>query len=124
MAIKVATTTVINDSRELQNITGASGVYDDFHPSSSSITTVLDFNKPVMTRTMGSNITFTEASKAVGRNSILLLDRSAIGYTPTFSANVKFAEGTTPTWSDHRYWQIGFICWDATTVRAAAVGYD
>jgi len=124
MAIKVASTTVINDSRVLQNLAGASGKYTDFHPTVTSISTVINFAKPVMTSTMSSNVTFSESNKGVGRHSILLLDTNTAGYTPTFSGNVEWANDTTPTWSDHRYWHISMWCWDATYVRAVAAGYN
>jgi hypothetical protein len=125
MALKISGTEVVNNSRALTNITGASGVYDGFHPSVSSITNALDMNKPVMTLTMSANVTFTESNKSAGRSALLILDRSAAGYTPSFSANVKWPSGgTTPVWSDHRYWNIALVCWDSTIIRASAVGFD
>jgi len=124
MAIKVASTTVIDNSRVLTNLVGASGNYTSFYPTITAVSSVLNFTKPVMTLTMTSNVTFSESNKGQGRNSILLLDRNTSGYTPSFSANVNWAEDTEPTWSDHRYWHISMWCWSNTVVRAAAVGYD
>jgi len=124
MALKISGTEVVNNSRALVNITGASGSYDGFHANVNTITTVLDLNEPVMILTMSGNVTFTESNKSVGRSSMLILDRSASGHTPTFSSNIKWPGGSTPTWSDHRYWNIGLLCWDSTTIRATAVGFD
>jgi hypothetical protein len=118
MAIKVAGTTVIDDSRVLQNITGTTGVYSDWHPGVDTITTVIDFDKPMMKLAMTGNVTFTESNKAVGKSCVLVLDTSTTPYAPTFSANIKFS--STPTWSSSRFWIITFVAWDATTVRATA----
>jgi hypothetical protein len=125
MAIQVSGTTVIDNSRILQNIAGINGVYDNLQPDVSAIGTVIDFNTPMMTKTLSSNTTFSESNKATGHSAILLLDTTTSNYDPTFSSNVKFpTDGTVPTWDDHRYWVISFVCFDGTTVRAAAVGYD
>jgi len=118
MAIKVAGTTVIDDSRVLQNITGTTGVYSDWHPGMDTITTVIDFDKPMMKLAMTGNVTFTESNKAAGKSCVLVLDTSTTPYAPTFSANIKFS--STPTWSSSRFWIITFVAWDATTVRATA----
>jgi hypothetical protein len=125
MAIKISSTEVIDNSRVLQNITGANGTYTNFHAAATTITTVINFSTPVMTLTMSGNVTFSESNKGAGKTAILILDTSASGHTPTFSANVKWpGAGTAPTWSDSRYWEIAFVCWDSTTVRATAVGFD
>ena len=125
MAIKISGTEVINDSRALVNITGADGVYSQFHPSMQTVaTTLLDFSDPVQYQLMTANRTYTESNKATGRHSLFLLDTSATGYTPTFSSNIKWAEGTEPTWASYRYWMIPMQCVDATIVRASAAGYE
>ena len=125
MAIKISGTEVINDSRALVNITGADGVYSQFHASMQTVaTTLLDFSDPVQYQLMTANRTYTESNKATGRHSLFLLDTSATAYTPTFSSNIKWAEGTEPTWSSYRYWMIPMQCVDATIVRAAAAGYE
>lgn len=118
MAVKIAGTTVIDDSRILQNITNTTGVYTDWHPAADTITTVIDFDKPMMKLAMTGNVTFTESNKAAGKSCVLILDTSTTPHTPTFSANVKFT--STPTWSGSRFWIITFVAWDATTVRATA----
>jgi len=125
MAIKVTGTTVIDNSRVLQNITGANGVYNNFHPASTAITSVIDFSTPFMTLTMSGNVTFTESNKSAGRTAILILNTNSTPFAPTFSANIKWpAGGTAPTWSTYRYWEISFVCWDATIVRAVSAGFS
>lgn len=122
MAIKINGTTVITDGRTL-DVTGASGKFDDLRTSLTGIGTVINFNTPLMTKTMTANTTFTESNKSTGRASVLLLDTSSTGHTPTFSSNIKWPADTTPTWVNNRYWNIGFVCWDNTTVRAVANGF-
>jgi len=125
MAIKISGTEVINDSRALVNITGADGVYSQFHASMQTVaTTLLDFSDPVQYQLMTANRTYTESNKSIGRHSLFLLDTSSTGYTPTFSSNIKWAEGAEPTWASYRYWMIPMQCVDATIVRAAAAGYE
>jgi hypothetical protein len=123
MAIKVASTTVINNSRKLENVTDMVGTYGDFFPNSTTITTELDFTKPRMTLNMSGNVTFTATGFLVGRASNLILDRSTSGHTPSFPASIEFSPGT-PTWADHRYWIISFLCTTGSTARAFAVGYN
>jgi hypothetical protein len=124
MAIKISSTEVIDNSRVLQNIAGANGVYNNFHAASVAITTVLNFALPVMSLTMSGPVTFTESNKLLGRSALLLLDTSATAYTPTFSANIKWQNATTPTWGDYQYWQIALQCVDGTNVRGIALGYE
>lgn len=124
MAIKISGTEVIDNARALQNITGANGTYGDFYAPISIITTAIDFATPMMGLSMTGNATFTESNKSAGRSAMLLLDTSSSGHTPTFSANIKWNGGTTPTWGDARYWQIALQCIDGTTVRGTALGYE
>jgi hypothetical protein len=121
MAFKVGTSTVINGARNF-TVTGASGRYDDLRAEVATITTVLNFNTPMMSVVLGSSTTFTESNKELGKIATLLLDRSASGHTPTFSANVQWANDSVPSWSTYRYWTISFVCWDSTIVRAVASG--
>lgn len=123
MAIKISSTEVISNIRHLKNITSASGKYDDLRTPLSTINTVIDFNTPIMNKVMTANTTFTESNKGLGKTSVLILDTSSSGHTPTFSANIKWAEDTTPAWADYRYWHIGMVGWNSTTVRAVAKGY-
>lgn len=124
MALKISGTEVISDDRALVNITGASGVYNDFHPNTDTIVNSIDFNEAVATLTMPGAVSFTEANKQAGRTTMLLLDTTSSGYSPTFTANIKWANGITPTWGDNRYWQINLTCADSTTVRASAIGFE
>lgn len=124
MAIKISGTEVISNTRTLENITGANGIYTGFHPVETAITTVLNFATPMMSLTMSGNVTFSESNKAAGRSAMLLLDTSSDTHTPTFSANIKWQGGTTPTWGDYRFWQIALQCIDGTTVRGIALGYE
>lgn len=124
MAIKISGTEVISTGRALVNITGASGLYSDFRSSVSSITNTINFNLPTMSVTMSSDTTFTESNKAAGKSVFLLLDTSSNSRVPTFSSNIKWKSGTTPTWSGYRYWQIALQCIDATIVRGVAVGFE
>ena len=115
---------VIDNSRVLQNITGANGVYNNFHPVSTPITAVIDFELPVMSLTMSGNIAFIESNKLLGRSALLLLDTSVNGYTPDFSLNIKWLNGITPTWPNYQYWQIALQCVDDTNIRGVALGYE
>lgn len=123
MAIKISGTTVINNSRALENVINLSGTYNDFFPNSSTITTELDLSKPLMTLTMSSNTTFTATGFLGGRTSTLVLDTSASAHTPTFPASIEFSPGT-PTWSGSRYWTISFLAISGSAARAFAVGYS
>lgn len=122
MAIKVSGTTVIDNSRILQNITNTTGIYTNWHPEADTITTVIDFDKPMMKLAMTGNVTFTESNKAAGKTCVLILDTSTSAHTPTFSANIKFP--STPSWSSSRIWIISFTAWDGTTARATALPFS
>lgn len=100
-----------------------SGFYRNLHPAITSLGTAIDFAEPMMTKVLTINTTFTETNKAQGRTAMVIIDRSASNYTPTFSANVKWNNATTPTWSSYRYWIISMNCYDSTYVFAAAIGY-
>lgn len=125
MAIKISSTEVVSDSRALVNITGATGVYTEFHPAVSAVSSSqINFNIPVNTSTLTANVTFSETNKEEGRTILLLLDTSPNFHTPTFSSNIKWSSNITPGWENYRYWQIILQCVDNTTVRAAAAGYE
>lgn len=104
------------------------GTYKNLHPqaiqsfnTSSSFT--LDMNYPWYKIVMTSNCTFSGASIAAGRTSMLVLDRSASGYTPTWSADIKWPDATEPTWADYRYWIVSMTCLNNVTILASAQGY-
>ena len=128
MAVKVNNTTVIDDSRGFfpQDITGT---YSNFHPTltvvSPASVVAINFEYPVTNVVMASNVNFTTSggNLAAGRQTTMQLDRSTSGYTPSFGTDVEFAGGT-PTWSNRRHWLISFTCWDSSTIRATAMGFD
>ena len=128
MAVKVNNTTVIDDSRGFfpQDITGT---YSNFHPTltvvSPASVVAINFEYPVTNVVMASNVSFTTSggNLAAGRQTTMQLDRSTSGYTPSFGTDVEFAGGT-PTWSNRRHWLISFTCWDSSTIRATAMGFD
>lgn len=124
MAIRIAGTTVIDDARILQNITGANGTYDNFQPDVTGITTTVNMSLPCMTRVMTAPLTFTSSGRATGRSSVLLLDISTSLHIPTFDVPIYFADGILPNWTAHRYWVITFICYSASFIMANAAGYD
>ena len=128
MAIKVGGSTVINNSYEFENITGASGTFSDFHANVETITASnstinLSMTKPIQKYVMTSATTFTITDKEFGRDKTFILDTTASSYTPSFDSSVEFAGGE-PTWSGYRHWIITVLCWNSTNVRATAIGYN
>jgi len=121
MAVKIIGTTVIDDSRGIIP-NELNGLYTNFHPSQNTITSNIDFTKPLMKLAMTGNVTFTTSNRASGHQATLVLDTSTSGHTPTFPSEVKF--GVTPTWANNRHWIISLTCWDSSTVRATAIPYD
>lgn len=124
MAFKILGTTVLDDSRVLKNITIASATFNDFHPTVSTATTVIDFNNPVHKVDMTGSVTFTESNKAEGRTTLLILDTTASNHLPNFSGNVVWVNDFEPGWNAHRFWHVTLICWNSTSVVASAIGYD
>jgi len=123
MAIKVSGTTVIDNNREFTPAL-ISGKYSDFQPVSTALSSsTINCRNPVQSITLTSNTTFSITNIVVGRQIVLTLDRSTSGYNPTFPASVDFAGGT-PTWSNRRHWIITMTCWNSSTLRATAVGFD
>ena len=123
MAIKVSNVTAIDDSRGFFP-NSVTGLYSNLHPTANvNTTSTINFNNPVQSITMSSNTTYSTTSLAQGKQLTVHLDRSATGYTPTFGSEVIFAGGT-PSWSNRRYWLISFTCWNSTTIRATALGFD
>lgn len=125
MSIRVAGAEVISNSRSLINISGANGTYDDFYPPATSIAAgTLSMNSPLMTKTMTVNQFFGLTDEAVGRTALFKLDRSATGYTPTWTSQIYWPNGVEPTWTDHRYWLISLVSYDSTHTLAVASGHD
>jgi hypothetical protein len=125
MAIQTKGVTVINDSREVVNVAFTENcTYKDWQPVAQTITTDLDWHKPLMKLDMTGNVTFTYSNLKQGSSVVLILDTTATPHTPTFPADIKFP--TAVTWTDHRYWIISMTCWDVSpaVIRATAVGYD
>ena len=126
MAIKVGGLTVINNSYEMENLSGTSGTFGNFHPDETVITSASTLNismlVPVQKVDMTGNVAFTCTNKAFGRDAVLILDTTATPHTPSFDSSVEFPGGE-PTWSTYRHWTITFLCWDSTSVRATAVGF-
>jgi len=127
MAIKVGGVSVINNSFGLENLEGADGTYNNWHPDETVLTSASTLNinllLPHQKLVMASNVAFTATNKSFGRNCVLILDTSATPYTPSFDSLVEFPGGE-PTWTDHRYWNISFMCWNSSNVRATALGFD
>ena len=126
MAIKIAGTDVINNSRAVVNMSDIEGKYGQFHGTPETITTVLDMTKPIMRRTLTAATTFTASNIATGRCCLLLLDVSSSGYIPTWPASIQWpGDGTEPDWdaTGVQTWLVGFTCWDSSTIRATATGW-
>jgi hypothetical protein len=131
MAHEIGTTAVIDDSRRLQNITGADGVYSDLSPNVTQITNTINFDFPVMSCDMTENLTFGATNIPTSaddtRISMLLLNRSADLHSLSF-ANVSGGiiwtteDNQEPTWSDYQYWQVVFTA-SSDRITAAAGGF-
>jgi len=107
-------------------MTDIAGNYGQFHGTAETITTVLDMNKPVMTRTLTAATTFTATNIATGRCCLLLLNVSASGHLPTWPSSIQWpGNGAEPDWdaTGVQHWLVGFTCWDNTTIRATATGW-
>jgi len=123
MAIKVQTQTKITDARTFQDLSTWSGTYGNFQPNVTAVNTDIDIRNAMNSKTLSANVTFTVSNIAAGRTSLLLMDISANGYTPTFPSSVKWVEDTEPTWTSARYWMVGLTAWDGSTVRATATAW-
>lgn len=126
MAIKIAGTEVIDNSRAVVNMSNIEGKYSQFHGSATIITTVLDMSKPIMRRTLSAPTTFTASNIATGKCAILMLDVSSSGHLPTWPSSIQWpGDGTEPDWdaTGVQHWVVGFTCWDSTTIRATATGW-
>ena len=125
MSIKIAGTVVINNDRELKEITGNVGRIKTNNSGYgiSSTTDNINISTPMMNCILGGDTTFTETSVLVGNSAQMLLDLSTNNHTPTFSSNVSWADGTTPTWSGYQRWHICFTVIAADEIRAVAFGY-
>ena len=126
MAIKIAGTTVINNSLGVINMSNIEGNYSNFHGIVTSIANDLDMSKPVMSRTLTADTTFTASNLATGKVCLLMLDIGSSQYIPTWPASIKWpGDGTEPDWdaTGVTKWLVCFTCWDNTTIRATATGW-
>lgn len=126
MAIKISGTTVINNSRSVINMSGIEGNYTNFHGIVTAITNNLDMSKPVMSRTLTADTTFTASNLATGKVCLLMLDIGSSQYIPTWPASIKWpGDGTEPDWdaTGVTKWLVCLTCWDNTTIRATATGW-
>lgn len=124
MAIKISGTDVIDDSRKLVNITDAEGEFLGFNPSATAITNTINFTTPFMTTTLSAATTFIVSGEAAGKSAILCLDTSSTGYAPTFPSSFNWEDGTEPTWSTYRKWQIHMIYHSSGRIDAVGIGFD
>ena len=125
MAIKIAGTDVIDDARILKNVAGnvARIKTNNAGYGISSTTDNINFSTPMMNCILGADTTFTETSVTAGNSAQMLLDLSTSNHTPTFSSNINWANGTTPTWSNYQRWHLCFTVVSSTEIRATAFGY-
>lgn len=124
MAIKISGTEVIDDQRKLVNITDATGKSADFFPAATTITNNINFTTPFMTTTLSAATTFTVSGESAGKSAILCLDTSSTGYAPTFPSSFNWEDGTEPTWSTYRKWQIHMIYHSSNRIDAVGIGFD
>ena len=125
MSIKIAGTSVIDNQRVLENIVGNVGRIKT-HAGAYAISSTNDninFSTPFMNCILSADTTFTETAAAAGKSAQMLLDLSTSNHTPTFSSNINWADGTTPTWSGYQRWHLCFTVISATEIRAVAFGY-
>ena len=103
------------------------GTYKNLHPvvnaGNVSSSSTINMNTAMHHFTMTANSTFSGVSIAAGRTSMLVLDRTASGYTPTWSSDIKWPAATEPTWADYRYWIVSMTCLNGVTILASASGY-
>lgn len=123
MAIKVSSTTIIDDNFEVINLADTSGFYDDLHSVVVTTTNNINFATPVMTCTLTAATTFTTTGGGTGKTCMLLLDTSSTPYAPTFPSDINWQNNTEPTWSTYQHWQITFLYVDSNDIRASAVGF-
>ena len=132
MAVKVSNTTVIDNSRNFINITGAEGIYGDFQPTAysptsggaSSFTWNPSFDRPLNHGILtGASMTIGGTNLGAGKQTIILLDTSTSGYDVSWSAAWNWPEDTEPTWTTARYWMITGTCWDVSTIRATVTSW-
>ena len=125
MAIKITGTTVINDSRGVENMSGIEGNYTNFHGTVTAIANNIDMSKPFVSRTLAAATTFTASNLETGKVCLLMLDISSSQYIPTWPASIQWPSAGEPTWNATgvTQWLVCLTCWDNTTIRATATGW-
>ena len=124
MAIKISNTDVINNSRNLVNITDMDAHYNSFSAKAEIITSTINFTTPFMTTTMTAATTYGVSGEAEGKSAILILDTTTNPYAPTFPSAINWEDNTEPTWANYRKWQIHFHVISGTRIDATAIGFD
>lgn len=139
MAIKLAGTTIIDDSRNLVNTTGMNGVYTALHPTVVTHNTVsgsinIDFNTAVQKAVLQGNSTiyagYGGTNIAGGKSTIMLIDRSSNLHTFQFDWDLNsvgfWAGGSAPDFTAYRYWVFHFIAIGVTygAIRASGAGFS
>lgn len=107
------------------------GTYTNLHPVVTTATPAsaaggagdVDMTKPMHHWTLAGSFNITPTNIAAGRTAMLVLDRTASNYSPSWASAVKWPDATEPTWADYRYWIVSFTCLDGTNVLASASGY-
>ncbi len=108
-----------------------SGSYTNLHPEVTTATPAsaaggagnVDMTKPMHHWTLAGSFNISPTNIAAGRTAMLVLDRTASNYNPSWASAVKWPNATEPTWADYRYWIVSFTCLDGTSVLASASGY-
>lgn len=125
MAIKIIGTDVINNQRQLVNITDAViTAGDNYSAKTYAVTNNINFTQPFMTCTLTAATTFTFSGDAEGKSAIMILDTSTTPYTPSWPSVINWEDNTEPTWSTYRKWQIHFYCVSSSRIDAFAIGFD
>ena len=103
------------------------GTYNNLQPEVTTVSATssqtIDFQNNMQHVTMTGNTTFSGVSLAQGRTCMVVLDRSASSYTPSWGSDFKWPDATEPTWGDYRYWIVSLTCLNGTTMLASASGY-
>lgn len=121
VAIKIAGSPIISDTREFTNISNVQGIYGNLHASPSSVSSNITLSNSIQTCIMTAAQTFTISGGDEGRTTALLLDTGSAGHDPTFPASILWTGGE-PTWANSRYWQITILSRDTYQV-GTGIGY-
>lgn len=132
MSIKVGGTVVINNSRELENLTGMEGTYTHFQPkggqtltSIGTSVTVFSFTNPLIRIELTQNISMTNSSgtSTPGRQQTFLIDTSTNLNDITWGSNFYFAADSEPDWTTARYWQVVCTAWATDYISVIATSW-